>query len=40
MIKQGPALDNYINNYRKGMAQGEMKTKEKQSKLPWQIEWI
>ena len=40
MTTQGPILDSYINNYRKRMAQGRLRTENQQSKLPWQIEWI
>jgi hypothetical protein len=40
VTKKGPVLDNLITNYCKCMAQGEMKTADQQSELPWQIEWI
>jgi hypothetical protein len=40
VTKEGPVLDNLIKNYCKRMAQGEMRTADQQSELPWQIEWI
>ncbi len=40
MKKEGPVLGNFIKDYRKRMALGEMKTQKQQFKLSWQIEWI
>jgi hypothetical protein len=40
VTKDGPLLDYLVKDYCKRMAQDEMRTKDQQSKLPWQIEWI
>ena len=40
MTTEGPVLNYYIRDYCKRMAKQEMRTKEQQLKLPWQIEWI
>ncbi len=40
MTKEGLTLSFFILDYCKRMGQNEMRTKDQQSKLPWQIEWI
>ena len=40
ITKEGPTLDFFIQDYCQRMIDGEMKTEEQQSRLPWQTDWI
>jgi len=40
MTKEGPMLDFFIRDYCQRMIDGEMKTEEQQSRIPWQTDWI